>query len=408
MRRIIKPYIVIQYVLYLQAIIFFLKPFSVDLESNFAKNISTGINIISYSVSIFLCLYLSKVSLSIIKRIPFLILTIGFCALSIMWSGLPSSSINRVLMLLFQMVQTLSVSAAIIHWRLNPLTLVRQTMSIIISANVLFYFTFPELALSKSLGEDGRYDALMPSPNNLAQIAILTIALWYPSNLRQLNWVGNFTIICGLFCLYLSGSATGLVTVVTLTAINTFVILRRHISPIIVCCSGLLIIGGLILMENDLNVFKLLNRDANLTGRTIIWTSALQELDHEKRNLLGFGIGGFWDPDGKRIHKDDFLDQFMQMHNGYLETYIQLGWLGLSLLIYLVLRTLNIAWSSIKIEPYRNISLALIAIIINNFSESSFFSPKHPNWLLLCLFYLLLSTYETRRLPDAKPSVYYR
>ena len=77
-------------------------------------------------------------------------------------------------------------------------------------------------------------------------------------------------------------------------------------------------------------VLEASGRDATLTGRTEIWKTVLNEPNNP---LLGTGYASFWL--GERLHRIWALyprTPLLQAHNGYIEVYLNLGMVGVTLL----------------------------------------------------------------------------
>ena len=72
-----------------------------------------------------------------------------------------------------------------------------------------------------------------------------------------------------------------------------------------------------------------LGRDPTLTGRTVIWDVVLSVRGNA---LVGTGFESFWL--GKRLHRvwELTMPGLQEAHNGYLELYLNLGWIGVILL----------------------------------------------------------------------------
>lgn len=77
-------------------------------------------------------------------------------------------------------------------------------------------------------------------------------------------------------------------------------------------------------------VAEMLGREANLTGRTGIWTDLLKE---PVNPFLGVGYEMFWVPATRERYR------LTQAHNGYLETYLNGGLVGVFLLLALIVTT---------------------------------------------------------------------
>ena len=77
-------------------------------------------------------------------------------------------------------------------------------------------------------------------------------------------------------------------------------------------------------------VTQLLGRNLTLTGRTDIWAELVKEPINP---LLGEGFYSFWTGDRVQRISAAFFYELNESHNGYLETYLNTGLLGLALLL---------------------------------------------------------------------------
>jgi O-antigen ligase len=115
----------------------------------------------------------------------------------------------------------------------------------------------------------------------------------------------------------------------------------------------------------------MLGRNATLTDRTEVWADTLA-LDDSP--ILGTGFESFWL--GKRL--DILWAKWWwhpnEAHNGYIETYLSLGAVGLLLLIVLIVS----AFRRISARFGDDFDIArlhmgfLFAIVIYNFTEATF------------------------------------
>ena len=71
-----------------------------------------------------------------------------------------------------------------------------------------------------------------------------------------------------------------------------------------------------------------MGRDSTLTGRTEIWTHVLWVAGNP---LLGTGFESFWLGD-RLANVWSIMPGIQEAHNGYLEVYLNLGWIGVTLL----------------------------------------------------------------------------
>jgi exopolysaccharide production protein ExoQ len=139
-------------------------------------------------------------------------------------------------------------------------------------------------------------------------------------------------------------------------------------------------------------VTSIVQRDETLTGRTDIWRPLLAFASHNP--LFGVGYGGFWAP-GNRELEELFSYNFIlnQAHNGYLAIYVELGFVGIAVLIVFLLaycgrvrRHLNY---SFEWGAY-GICLLPMALIYNN-SEVSFLQSSSYLWCTMVFLTIVFS-----------------
>jgi O-antigen ligase len=126
-----------------------------------------------------------------------------------------------------------------------------------------------------------------------------------------------------------------------------------------------------------------MGRDSTLTGRTDIWKLVTGMTGHP---LFGTGFESFWL--GPRLKKiwSVYWWHPNEAHNGYIEVFLNLGWVGLALL------------GVVYVTSYRNIVRALrrdantgslrlayfVVALVYNFTESAI-RIMHPVWILFLL-----------------------
>jgi O-antigen ligase len=150
--------------------------------------------------------------------------------------------------------------------------------------------------------------------------------------------------------------------------------------------SAVCLLAGLYLLDSIFNlrevaVVDVLGRDMTLTGRTVIWKRVLQV---NINPLLGVGYYSFWM--GKRIDwvAEGWLGQFNESHNGYIETYLNTGLIGLALLIAVSVSSLRrLAMEVVAGGDAAAMRFALLVIVlIYNITEAAF-NRLSPLWVLM-------------------------
>jgi O-antigen ligase len=140
---------------------------------------------------------------------------------------------------------------------------------------------------------------------------------------------------------------------------------------------------GTVMSDTLAEIAKLLPLDASFTGRTDIWTFAIQSL--QPRLATGYGFAAFWGstaiqdlPEGK-----EWAAFASHSHNGYLDTALGMGLPGLALLI-----------GAIVIKPLRDFQAA---------DQGGNGGPLATLFLQIWLFGLYLSSMESFFLDRAEP-----
>ena len=142
------------------------------------------------------------------------------------------------------------------------------------------------------------------------------------------------------------------------------------------------------------DVLKLLNRNPTLTERTFLWDALFKV---EVNPVLGVGFESFWLGERQQKLWTEIGWHANEAHNGYLETYLNMGLVGLFLLIGLLFAT----FFKIRRNLLRNLEWGrfqfgfLIATVAYNWTESGF-KTLHPVWFV---FFLIAIDYPRPQLP---------
>jgi O-antigen ligase len=152
-------------------------------------------------------------------------------------------------------------------------------------------------------------------------------------------------------------------------------------------------------------ILEALGRDPTLTGRTKLWDWAMGINDNAGREWLGSGFRAFWigantkyffevfywnqNPDGTR--SDSFAGP-EHAHSGYVDTYIELGLLGVTALAVMVLSAIVVLWRAFRQgDPRVGFIFAVILsfLLVYATTERSILQHSEDLWFLVMLFYLL-------------------
>lgn len=139
-----------------------------------------------------------------------------------------------------------------------------------------------------------------------------------------------------------------------------------------------------------------LGRNVTLTSRTDIW-KVVQDVQNNP--LLGMGFDTFWAGARLEVLADKLgAAGLLQAHNGYLETYLNGGLIGVGLLMVVLLSAYKRIRKQLVLfgNPEESFRMTiLLTAIIHNYTEASF-NKLGPLWFVTCF---AIMVYRTRQAP---------
>ena len=144
---------------------------------------------------------------------------------------------------------------------------------------------------------------------------------------------------------------------------------------------------GVILLTYRAEIFTLIGKSPDMTGRTMIWKKVLALIFD--RPLEGYGWLSYWMPGIKPYEGLVVINKvaYYQAHNAFLDMWLQGGILALIFFVILVVVTFVRLWqlavrhtSALYLWPI----LVFIGLVVQNFTESRLLSEL--GWVLLTLF----------------------
>lgn len=260
----------------------------------------------------------------------------------------------------------------------------------------IFFITFggpPILPKDATWG----YTGYFLGKNSSGQCAAIGLILAFheilhPGRRRAAGIV--FAAVSGLV-LYLSNSKTSIglallvpvLAAVTLFPAFMFPGIRIRISPgiIILMIPACYIVLSNVSGFNMNRVSYIIYGDPTFTGRTHIWDFVNSEI--ARRPLLGWGYQSFWlvGPDGPSfLHARGWVRSMPHAHSGYLDTMLELGYIGFTLLLLFIVATLHSIGRLADRDPVRAwIVLSLVLfVIVTNFLESTWMRSFDFLWIV--------------------------
>ncbi len=332
-----------------------------------------------------------------------------FWGLSILWADASFVAFKRWIKDLGNVVMVLVVLTDGKPMEAMKAVFVRSAM-VLLPISVLFIRFYPEFGRTYHVWTgEMMYTGVTTHKNSLGVVVLVSLMflVWDftspPAPLARararLSRLGELSLILmGGWLLIKAGSATATgcaVVGLSLMSLLSWKALRTRVGAIeFIAVAGTLLLWPTGIAQGVLDFFivDVLGRDLTLTSRTDVWPMLLGKADNA---LVGSGFNSFWT--GERLA--DIYGQLgiIQAHNGYLETYLNGGVVGLGLLALLLLSAIRRANVQLaQGSDVAKVGFALILInVVYNFTEASF-DKTSPLWFA---FLMVMTQYRDSRQP---------
>lgn len=324
---------------------------------------------------------------------------LGFGLVSALWSDFPLVTLKRWFRDLGHFLVVLVVLSDS-HPMAALTTLLRRLFFVLISLSILLIKYYPELGRSYDWWTGSvTYTGVTTSKYLLASVCMIsgiyffwdTVIRWPTRRERQTRLVLYVNLVFIAMTLWVLKLADGATCTVCLV-IGCIVIaaanrtsrrssrLPKYLIPTFVC---ILLVSLSASGLRDLAA-PVIGRDATFTDRTLLWS---QLLTMNADPILGTGYESFWLGSRlQQIHDALPFSKPNQAHNGYLEVYLNLGWVGLLLLIGFITSSYGKVWNRVASSAtFGSFGLALWTVLpICNVTTAAFFK-NDLSWLAFLL-----------------------
>jgi exopolysaccharide production protein ExoQ len=304
-----------------------------------------------------------------------LLVYLAFAGASVLWAYSPQSSLVRVVQ------QAMVVTSVVL-----PAMLAARTADMMYGLFVCFAFSLVlnlmfvfggsvTIAQYGSQAVDIGYQGYFLGKNYLGECAAVALLLAFRETLCPglRRAMGIIVIIFAVVLVFLSDSKTalGLALIAPLLAGLTLVVRRlTRISPAIILLSipfGYFIVSSISNFSVN-RISYMLYGDSTFTGRTVIWDFAQYEI--ARSPFVGWGYQSFWlVPNAPSVlDAPGWVKLMPNAHNGYYDTMLEMGYIGLALLLVFIVATLHAIGRVADRDPARGwllLSMALLVVIWN-------------------------------------------
>jgi exopolysaccharide production protein ExoQ len=333
------------------------------------------------------------------RMLPIL-LFFSYCAISILWADNPmvtfkhwNKGIGDIVMVL--VILTDPEPAAAFKRLLNRVGFVLLPLSI------LFIKYYPSLGRAFTPRGFPMHTGVTMQKNTLGVISLIfglgslwrLLALYRDRGIaRRKQLIVVYVTILGMtaWLLWMCNSMTSISCFVMAGVLLVFAsrpMAARRPATVHVLVAGMVGVSAFALfLDSSGGMVQNLGRNPTLTGRTEIWDAVLPLAGNP---LIGTGYESFWV--GERREKFWELNGgaffgINEAHNGYLELFLNLGWIGIALLAVLIATGYRKVMATFRCDPPAgSLGLAFFASeLVYNFTEAGF-KMMFPLWIFFLL-----------------------
>jgi O-antigen ligase len=325
----------------------------------------------------------------------------GYCLLSVLWSPFPDVAFKRWIKALGDLVMVLVVLTDG-----EPIAALRRLFSwvgfILLPASIyLIRFS----SLGRGFDEEGNaFNTGVTTNKNTLGLTAFVLALGAVWNLRALlrtrhqaergrRLLAQGTLLAfGVAVLAEAHSATSIACFTAGTVVMTVTGLRwvrRRPSRLHMVMLTIAILAGIgTIFDLNAIVVQALGRKPDLTGRTDIWKTVIPMA---RNPIIGAGFESFWNASHATLKQFSGAEGLMyrdlnSAHNGYIEVYLELGWIGLCLIALILISGYRHAGIAFRYDPESaGLILAyMVAVAMYSLTEAGF-RLRTPTWIFLIL-----------------------
>ena len=334
-------------------------------------------------------------------RAPGLMLMLIVAVLSMSWSIDPSTTGRRVFALAMTMTCSYAMAASL-SWTKLARTLATGFF-ILMVVSLLLVLLVPKIGKMPTIFP-GAWRGAWPEKNNLGGLMSLSCVIFLGAarldpkyrNLWIVGAIGSVVLVLG------STSKTSLLTLLLGGAAYCFVLgLQIGGGAIAVGLAwlGVVFVGTLavIIGLNPKALFKLLGKDATLTGRTFIWAGINEVM--KQRPVTGFGYGAIWENESPygplAVIKKVAKFRMYHAHSSWYEMWLNLGVFGLGAWAFALIEFwLKALWAIFRKRSAVLVVPFLLIYTLNSLTESVTMIWNEIRWVLFTTLMVKLSLPE--------------
>jgi exopolysaccharide production protein ExoQ len=329
---------------------------------------------------------------------------LALAAISALWSSMPSVVLKKVISLVGTTLFGLYLGTQ--YSFDQQLKLMGWAFGVAIPLSFLFILRGDGVMYTEAIS--GAWKGIYMHKSTLGEnmfisfLMFYALASLYPRRRLLFGAACMLSVILVIFSKS-SLSLLSLIAIVTLLNLLKYSSLRSKLGVSVVFFSILLfIIVQTVLMLNINEFLDFNNKDVTISGRTLLWDSLWEFI--QLKAFLGYGYGSFFSASHTETETLWTVYKWgpAHAHNGYLQMLVNLGFVGLA--VFMVGYLYNLGKALISYLMFKEIRTLwmfsfLLYTVVFNFTEVSFMSVNHLNWVIsVAYIYSLNPGYVTLNL----------
>jgi exopolysaccharide production protein ExoQ len=348
----------------------------------------------------------------VISENAWLTVFVVYCFVAIFWSEFPFVGLKRWIKVLGHPVMVLVIFSEPAP-REAFLRLIKRIAYVVLPVSILWIKYYPELGRAASEWGDMVNSGISLGKNALGGVCMILgfVFVWYLAQVLRAQksaarryelYLTIALLLMTAYLLWKAHSATSwiglLLSLLALVLLGLRSVNKRVIGAYVVAAVVLLIIAQLT-FDIYGKVVDVSGHASTIEGRGRLWEILLET---DTNPVFGTGFESFWL--GDRLQKiwEEVKWHPGQAHNGYLEMYLNLGAVGLSIFLGVIIATFrkirqdllwNVEWGRLEMG-------LLVAILAHNWTEAGFRGLS----LTFFVFFIIAIDYWKLRVVEAQPS----
>jgi exopolysaccharide production protein ExoQ len=323
-----------------------------------------------------------------------------YCLMSVTWSPIPGPAFKRWTKAIGDLIMVL-----IVVTDGKPIAALRRLFSrvgfILLPASI-FMIRYTDLGRGYTPDGAPENTGVTTNKNSLGLIVFIVSlgTLWSirallgdkeaPNRTRRLT--AQVTLLTfGIVLLQMAHCATAVLCFVLggglmlATSLRAF---KNRPGRVAALCLAVVLAGGLGMFFGGGSVLsESLGRGEGLTGRTQIWAASIAAAGNP---IIGTGFESFWNTNVDKVARGLQgywgIHNLVSAHDGYIEVYLDLGWVGVCLIVLILFNGYRRTVKAFRYDPeLASLLLAYVATATFYSVTETGFRMMTPSWIFLLL-----------------------